>query len=540
MNENEDIDIGKDPYIDDRGEILNYYLDNKINHVGLIDSVKGSVRGNHYHPEQIQSCILISGKYLSITKNLNYENSNIETRLVKAGDISIIRKNIAHTMIFIEDSIFINLVDGERAHENYGETHTFPLELVNNELSEIYLDTFKSFCRLCGSGNLSLAHSFGLSPLANNLLDSLDDIAKSYPLELNFCNDCCNIQLNTVVSPNLLFDEYLYTSSTSKLFVSHFEEMAKNVINKYDLNDSSLVVDIGSNDGVFLKPLIEKGIKAIGVEPAQNLSEKANSENLKTINSYFNKEIVKLIIKEDGKADIVTAFNVFAHSDYLKDIAESSFELLKDDGVFIIEVQSLGAMIDEMLFDNVYHEHVNYWSVTNLIKFFKELSLNVNDFEKVDTHGGSLRVYISRSKEISASVLEQVEYEKTLGLESIDTFYDFSKKLHNQKTKIYEKIKKEKESGKKILFYGAPAKATTLLNYYGINRDLVEYTIEDNPLKINKFIPNTKIQIVDKKFGSEYNPDLVIVLAWNFFDSIKEQNQQTFKNAKFTTLNDLI
>ena len=157
MNKNEDIDVGKDPYIDDRGKILNYYLDNKINHVGLIDSVKGSVRGNHYHPEQIQSCILISGKYLSVTKNLNYENSNIETRLVKAGDISIIRKNIAHTMIFLEDSIFLNLVDGERAHENYGETHTFPLELVNNQLSDIYLDTFKSFCRLCGSGNLSLA-----------------------------------------------------------------------------------------------------------------------------------------------------------------------------------------------------------------------------------------------------------------------------------------------------------------------------------------------------------------------------------------------
>lgn len=540
MNENEEIGVGKDPYIDDRGEILNYYLDNKINHVGLIDSVKGSVRGNHYHPEQIQSCILISGKYLSVTKNLNYENSNIETRLVKAGDISIIRKNIAHTMIFLEDSIFINLVDGERAHENYGETHTFPLELVNNELSDIYLDTFKSFCRLCDSGNLSLAHSFGLSPLANNLLDSSDEIAKSYPLELNFCNDCCNIQLNTVVSPNLLFDEYLYTSSTSKLFVSHFEEIANNVINKYDLNDSSLVVDIGSNDGVFLKPLIENGIRAIGVEPAQNLSEKANSENLKTLNSYFDKEIVELIIKEDGKADIVTAFNVFAHSDYLKDIAESSFELLKDDGVFIIEVQSLGAMIDEMLFDNVYHEHVNYWSVTNLIKFFKELSLNVNDFEKVDTHGGSLRVYVSRSKEISDSVLEQVEYEKSLCLESINTFYDFSKKLHDQKTKIYEKIKEEKESGKKILFYGAPAKATTLLNYYGINNDLVEYTIEDNSLKINKFIPNTKIQIVDKKFGEEYNPDLVIVLAWNFFDSIKEQNQKIFKNAKFTTLNDLI
>jgi len=143
MSQNEKIEKGQDSYIDDRGEILNYYLENKINHVGLINSTKGSVRGNHYHPEQIQSCLLIKGSYLSVTKNLNIEKAPIETRLIKAGDISIIKENIAHAMVFLEESIFINLVDGERAHENYGQTHTFPIELVNKNLAEIYLKNYK-------------------------------------------------------------------------------------------------------------------------------------------------------------------------------------------------------------------------------------------------------------------------------------------------------------------------------------------------------------------------------------------------------------
>ena len=536
MESNEKVEKGKDPYVDDRGEISNYYLDNKINHVGLISSIKGSVRGNHYHPKQLQSCLLISGSYLSVTKNLNYENSKIETRLIKAGDISIIEKNIAHTMVFLEDSVFINLVDGERAHENYGQTHTFPLELVDNALAEIYLSTYKTDCRTCGKSNLSFIHSFGLSPLANNLLEHPNEKSISYPLELNFCTDCSNVQLNTVVDAEILFDEYLYTSSTSIKFIEHFEKIAKSISTKTNVGSDIFVVDIGSNDGIFLKPLKENGIRALGVEPAKNLAKIANKENLETINSYFDVETVIKIRNEYGKADFVTAFNVFAHSDFLKDIAQNAFDLLKEGGSFIIEVQSLAAMIEEMLFDNVYHEHVKYWSLLSLVNFFKGINLHVNEFENVDTHGGSLRVYVSKNEGQSESVVNQIKYEKKLQLDEIQTYFDFSKKLNDQKIRIFDELKKEKESGKKIIFYGAPAKATTLLNYYGIDSEIVKYTIDDNPLKLNKYIPNTKIQVVDKEFAQKYDPDLIIVLAWNFFDSIKENNKNLFPRAKFSKL----
>jgi len=534
---NEYIGEGKDPFIDDRGKILNYYLNNKVNQVGLIDSKRGSVRGNHYHPDQLQTCILIKGSYISVTKNLEDDSAVIESRLVKEGQVSIIKPNIAHTMVFIEDSVFINLVDGEREHENYGETHTFPIEIVDNFLAESIVECFKDNCRVCNSRNLILIHSFGLSPLANNLVDGEKSKATTYPLELNYCKDCNNIQLNIVVDPTVLFDKYLYTSSTSQSFVDHFTELASNLIKEFNLDKESVVVDIGSNDGIFLKPLVDRNIKSIGVEPATNLALDANKNNLETINSYFDKQVVQRIIQKYGKVDIVTAFNVFAHSDKLKDLANDAFSLLKEDGVFIIEVQSLAEMIEKNLFDNVYHEHVNYWSLTNLVSFFEKLGFFVNNFQKVETHGGSLRLFVSRKKKIKSAVSEYIKYEENLGLNKLDTFYSFSKKIIEQKNLALENINNLKKSGKKIIFYGAPAKATTLLNYYGINSKLVQFTIEDNPLKVGKYIPNTNIEIIDKEKAIELDPDVIIVLAWNFYEVIKNHNSDVFPNAQFIKLN---
>ncbi len=539
FSENEYIIDGKDTFSDDRGDISNYYLENKINHVGLITSKKGAIRGNHYHPEQIQTCLLISGTYLSITKDLNKKNSVIESRLINAGDLSIIYPNIAHTMVFLEDSEFINLVDGERSHENYGETHTFPYELINESLSQIYLQNFKSLCRVCDSKKIKLIHSFGLSPLANNLTQSLEENSTTYPLELFMCCECNNVQLGAVVEPEKLFDNYLYTSSTSMTFQKHFDDLAKELISKYTLTSNSTVLDIGSNDGVFLKPLKNNNIDVVGVEPAKNLSDLANTYDLYTINSYFDNSAVSIIKEKYEKIDLVTAFNVFAHSDHLKEITKNVFELLHKKGSFIIEVQSLSAMVENNLFDNVYHEHVNYWSLTNLVNFFKKLDLFVNDFTKVDTHGGSLRVFVSKNNKISKSVRKEMEYEDKIGLNSRHTFNKFSKRIVEQKNEIYEKVLDLSNSGKKILFYGAPAKATTLLNYYGIDSDMVEFTIEDNKLKHNKFIPNTGIKIINKDEAKNLQPDLIIVLAWNFFESIMEENKSVFPNTTFTTLNKL-
>jgi dTDP-4-dehydrorhamnose 3,5-epimerase-like enzyme len=539
FKKNEYLKLGEDPFIDERGSILNYYLPEDINHVGLIDSKKYTLRGNHYHPEQTQVCLLVKGSYISITKNIQDDNAVIESRLIRENQLSTIPPNVAHTMIFLEDSIFLNLVRGERSHENYDKTHTLKYELIDDEQLQTYIEYFKSICRVCDSKSLDLIHSFGLIPLANNLLNSQDEFAKEFPLELFFCADCSNLQLNIAINPDLLFKDYLYTSSTSQLFVQHFEKFAQQLVKEEQLNKNSLVVDIGSNDGVFLKPLNLNSIRAIGVEPAKNLSEYSNSQGLETINSYFEEETVTKIIRDYGKADIITAFNVFAHGDGLREIVINAFNLLTEEGIFILEVQSKEKMIKNNLFDNIYHEHFNYWSLATLITFFNNLNLTVYKFKEVDTHGGSLRLYVAKNRKIDNSVKNYLLKEANSNLDKKETFDNFSKNIEEEKKNVILNLKKLIKNNKNVMFYGAPAKATTLLNYFNIDSKDVQYVIEDNRLKVGKYIPNTRIKIIDKEQAMMYNPEVIIVLAWNFFESIKKSNESIFPNAKFTTLKDL-
>jgi dTDP-4-dehydrorhamnose 3,5-epimerase-like enzyme len=478
FKKNEYLKLGEDPFIDERGSILNYYLPEDINHVGLIDSKKYTLRGNHYHPEQTQVCLLVKGSYISITKNIQDDNAVIESRLIRENQLSTIPPNVAHTMIFLEDSIFLNLVRGERSHENYDKTHTLKYELIDDEQLQTYIEYFKSICRVCDSKSLDLIHSFGLIPLANNLLNSQDEFAKEFPLELFFCADCSNLQLNIAINPDLLFKDYLYTSSTSQLFVQHFEKFAQQLVKEEQLNKNSLVVDIGSNDGVFLKPLNLNSIRAIGVEPAKNLSEYSNSQGLETINSYFEEETVTKIIRDYGKADIITAFNVFAHGDGLREIVINAFNLLTEEGIFILEVQSKEKMIKNNLFDNIYHEHFNYWSLATLITFFNNLNLTVYKFKEVDTHGGSLRLYVAKNRKIDNSVKNYLLKEANSNLDKKETFDNFSKNIEEEKKNVILNLKKLIKNNKNVMFYGAPAKATTLLNYFNIDSKDVQYVIE--------------------------------------------------------------
>ena len=336
--ENEKIIGGKDSFEDTRGLITNYYFDEPLNLVGYVSSTKGSVRGNHYHPIQTQKCLLISGSYISVTKDLNEENSVVETRYIKPGELSIIPPNIAHTMIFLEDSVLLNLVAGEREHQNYGITHTIPYKLVDEKLSKNLIDSYKTSCRVCGGGFTHYL-SLGLSPLANNLNDKKNLPNELYPLDLNFCKQCSNSQLSVAVPAKKMFDNYLYLSSTSKQFRDHFSGIANDLNNDLNLNKNSLLVDIGSNDGIFLDPIKKLGIKAVGVEPAKNVAKIANSKKLETLQEYFSEKTVQKIINKYGRADVITAFNVFAHSDGLKEILINVESLLKNDGEFIFEVQ---------------------------------------------------------------------------------------------------------------------------------------------------------------------------------------------------------
>ena len=537
VNSNEIIDIGANNYIDDRGIISNYYFKDNLNMIGYVESISNSIRGNHYHPIQTQKCLLISGRYISVTKDLLDENSVIETRLIDEGNLSTIPPYVAHTMIFLEDSIFLNLVNGERDHTNYGTTHTYKYDLVKKDLGQLLLSTYKTECRVCGGG-LNHYLSLGLSPLANNLNNKKNELNSSFPLDLNFCKKCSNSQLSVVVPPEEMFNNYLYLSSTSEKFRNHFIDIANELQSELKLKSSSVVVDIGSNDGIFLEPIANLGINAIGVEPAKNIAKLANSKGLTTLPEYFDSKTVKKIIDKYGKVDVVTAFNVFAHNDGLSNILKNIEQLLKKNGEFIFEIQYLLRTLKDLTFDNIYHEHVNYWCVNSILHFFESSEMKVYKVKEVDTHGGSLRVYVSKdeNKRMHKSINQYLELEKKYKLTELETYLKFGKKVENIKLNSLEKINKILDKNKKIIGYGAPAKATTILNYFGLTNEHIELTIDDNKLKQGKFIPGTNIQIKSINDVDPLNYDYVLVLAWNFFDQIKEQNKELFPNAEFIKL----
>jgi nucleoside-diphosphate-sugar epimerase/SAM-dependent methyltransferase/quercetin dioxygenase-like cupin family protein len=532
---------GGKEYIDDRGKISNYELTEPINLIGYIESKTGTVRANHYHPIQEQKCLLITGKYVSVIKDLSVENSPIETRIINPGDIAIIKPNVAHTMVFLEDSIFLNLVRGEREHENYGITHTIPYILVDEEMRKNIIKNYSQHCRSCGHSKLEDVISLGLSPLANNLLDTNTEETEMFPLEMKYCSSCHNCQLSYVVEPNKMFDNYLYVSSTAASFRKHFSDAAESYINRFNLTSKSLVVDIGSNDGISLRPLQDKGVNVIGVEPAKNVAKIANDNGIHTINNYFNQGSVNEILNKKGKADIVTASNVFAHSDELVNITNETFRLLKDDGTFIVEVQYLYDTLNDLTFDNIYHEHVNYWSVTSINNFFKKLGFNVYDVEHINTHGGSIRVYVKRSNvEIKDTVFNFLKLEEDFGMKNLNVYKDFENRVQEVKSNVITNFTKLKSKYNKISAYGSPAKATTSLNYFGIDNSYIDYTIEDNELKNNKIIPGVNIPIKNKEYCLKNLPEVIVVLAWNFFNDIVKNNQELVdKGVKFINIKDL-
>lgn len=531
---------GGKEYIDDRGKISNYELTEPINLIGYIESKSGTVRANHYHPIQEQKCLLIKGKYVSVIKDLSIENSPIETRIIHPGDIAIIKPNVAHAMVFLEDSIFLNLVRGEREHENYGITHTISYTLVDEEMRKNIIKNYSQSCRSCGHTKLEDVVSLGLSPLANNLLNSNEEKAEMFPLEMKYCPNCHNCQLSYVVEPNKMFDNYLYVSSTAASFRKHFSDATELYVERFNLNSNSLVVDIGSNDGIALKPLQDKGVNVVGVEPAKNVAEIANDNGIYTINDYFNQSSVNEILEKKGHADIVTASNVFAHSDELVNITKETFRLLKDNGTFIVEVQYLYDTINDLTFDNIYHEHVNYWSVTSIQNFFKNLGYFVYDVEHINTHGGSIRVYVKRYlTEVSDSVTQFLQKEKDCGMTEIEVYKNFEGRIKNVKTNVVNNFNRLKCKYSKVSAYGSPAKATTSLNYFGIDNTYIDFTIEDNQLKNNKLIPGVNIPIKNKEYCFNNLPEVIVVLAWNFFNEIVKNNEELVKKGvKFLNIKD--
>ena len=523
IKELEHVRDGDNEFIDSRGKISNHELTEPINLIGLIDSKKGTIRANHYHPQQEQKCLFTKGQIIEIFQDILNPNSPKITQVVNEGQLSIIKPNVAHTMVFTKDTTFLNLVRGEREHDNYGITHTIKHVFVDEKERDLLLSCYKFDCRSCGNINLKRVVSLGYQPLANNLLNKKDEKHELYPLEVNYCPKCHNCQLSVAVDPKKMFSNYLYTSSTSDSFRNHFIHAANQYVKELKLKPkSSYIIDIGSNDGVALKPFKDLGFnKILGIEPAKNLAKLANKNKIKTFNGFLEKKNLKKI---KGKADLILASNVFAHSDKLKEMAECMFSLLSPSGTIIIEVQYLLNTLKDLTFDNIYHEHYNYWSLISLNNFFKNIGATIFKSERISTHGGSIRIYVKKGKNIKIdnSVTKLLDLEEKEGLKNYETYQEFGEKINKLKDNVIKNIKNLKSKNKKIVGFGAPAKATTALNFFGISKE-IDFIIEDNRLKHNKFIPGVLIPIKDKKFLKDKNTT-ILVLAWNFFNEIKKNN----------------
>ena len=390
------------------------------------------------------------------------------------------------------------------------------------------------YCRVCKGVSFEKVLNFGPTPLANAFLtkEQIDGPESYYPLEVYICNNCFFLQLGHVVSPEVLFGNYIYASSTSFVFINHFKQMAESVFSRFFTKNKPFVIDIGSNDGILLRPLKKLGAKVLGIEPAVHIAKIAEEAGIKTIPEFFSVRLAERIVKQNGNADIITATNVFAHIDDLDETIEGIKFLLDRDGIFIIEAPYLIDFIEKKYFDLVYHEHLSYWSINSLITLFKRFNMSVFDVEKVPVHGGTIRVYIKKTEgkhKVKKTVQKFLDQEKEMKLTEKKTYLDYADLVLENKVKLVTLLVDLKAKGKVIAAYGAPAKGSTLLNYFSIGTEILDYVIDDSSWKQGLFMPGKRIPVVSSDTLYEKSPDFLLILAWNFAESIMKMHEK-FKN----------
>lgn len=389
-------------------------------------------------------------------------------------------------------------------------------------------------CRLCKSRDLHKFLELGPQPLAGKFLtrEQLAEKEDYFPLGVHFCKNCALVQVLDVVPKGKLFSQYLYAPHS--VLSPHFTEYAKEITAEFGLNGKSLAVEIGSNIGMMLKPLKELcGVKAIGVEPAQNIAKMANEMGLETINDFFTEKVARGIAEKSGKADIVVANNVFAHIDDLDEILRGIKALLKENGVFVFENHYLLDTVEKLQFDDIYHEHLCYYSLHPLIPFLGKYGLQVFDARRIKTHGGSIRVYCGNSeRKVKAAVQELLEEEKKRGLDRLETYAEFGKKAWKRREELVKLLRSLKSEGKTIAGYGAPARGNTLLNYCKIGTDILDYIVDDSPLRQGKFTPGTHIPITSVDRFRKENPDYALLLAYGgYTETIIKKEDGFIKNG---------
>ncbi|PPR11105.1 MAG: hypothetical protein CFH41_01206 [Alphaproteobacteria bacterium MarineAlpha11_Bin1] len=384
-------------------------------------------------------------------------------------------------------------------------------------------------CQLCSSSSLTLILSLAATPPANAFVPKpeLERNQPYFPLDVFQCEDCHHVQLVDVVDPSLLFENYVYVSGTSKVFVQHFENYAETLNARFRPIADSLVVDIGSNDGTLLGFFKQQNYRVLGIDPAKRIAANASASGFETLPSFFTPDLAKQIVAERGTAAIVTANNVFAHAEDLAAIAQGITELLSPDGVFAFEVSYLVDVFENVLFDTIYHEHMAYHATGPLRQFFIRTGLELFAAERVSSHGGSLRGYVQKAGGphiADGSVDALIDMEQKMGLDQSATLKEFGSRIDHLRDQFKRELQELIDAGNSIAGYGAPAKATTLLHHFGIKPGTLDYIIDDSPLKQGLFSPGQHIPIVSSDILSINPPDILVILAWNFADAIIEKN----------------
>ena len=375
----------------------------------------------------------------------------------------------------------------------------------------------KKNCRLCKSINLKYAIKFNKSPLCDDYAKK-NKLQNFYDLNLCYCSDCDFVQIDTVINPNIIYKNYIYETKSSITLKKHFREYSSDLLSFLNFNKSDLIVDIGSNDGTLLN-FFKPKCKILGIEPAKKIALNATRKGIETLPLYFNTINAKKIKKTYGSAKLISINNLFANVDNLSEFTRSLKILLDNEGVIVIESSYLFDMIKNMVFDFIYHEHLSYFSIIPLSKYFNQFGFKLIRIKKVSSKGGSLRYFFARiesSFKIDKSVknLSKLELKKNI---SLLTFKKFNKKIESIKFKLNNFLNKNFHSN--IIGYGASATTTTKISHFELNKFL-KYLVDDNKDKINTYSPGYKIPVLAFNSIKEKKPDIIIIFAWRYYDAI--------------------
>jgi len=391
-------------------------------------------------------------------------------------------------------------------------------------------------CRSCENNNVEPIILLGELPLANALVrePNLGKVEEKYPLELVFCPDCSLLQITETVEPKTLFEEYLYFSSYSESMLKHSEALVDNLIKRRKLSRDSLVIEIASNDGYLLQYFKKKGIPVLGIEPAKNIAKVAREERgVPTLCKFFDVKTAVELKRGNKTADVIIGNNVLAHVADLNGFIQGVNILLKDEGVAVFEFPYVRDMIEKVEFDTIYHEHLCYYSLTSVKNLFARHKLMITDVERIPIHGGSLRIYVQHNfpKTSEESVKLLLAEEKNLGMNELIFYKSFAGKVLTLKGEILKLLKQLKNKGKRIAAYGAAAKGSTLLNYFGIGKEDINYVVDRSLHKQGLYMAGNHIPIYNPGRLLEDQPDYVLLLTWNFADEILQQQDEYRKRG---------